>query len=125
MNEPLRYLANAKELLSKSPIEDDTYLDMKYVQEACSTAYLAVLKAVDEYLKFNGVSQKEMPESVEAYREALKKYLTPHNGRLSREFEKIYTGLHIAGYYRGLINDVNVLKDYFKIVKNFIEKITV
>ena len=40
-----------------------------------------------------------------------------------REFEKLYKGLHIAGYYRGLLEDVNAIKDYFKATKNFIEKI--
>lgn len=39
----MRYFENAKELLSKSQIEDNTYTDVKYVQEACGTAYLAVL----------------------------------------------------------------------------------
>jgi len=42
--EALRYLENARELLKKSPIEGDRYEDMKYVQEAYGTAYLAVLK---------------------------------------------------------------------------------
>ncbi|MBU4321168.1 MAG: DUF5618 family protein [Nitrospinae bacterium] len=34
MREAIRYFENAKELLSKSPIEDNTYTDIKYVQEA-------------------------------------------------------------------------------------------
>jgi hypothetical protein len=122
-SEAIRYLENAKELLSKSPIEDDTYTDIKYVQEACGTAYLAVLKAIDEYLIKNGVDQKNLPQSVEGYRNMLKKYLSIHNGKLTREFDKLYKMLHIAGYYRGLLEDVNVLKDAFKIAKAFIEKI--
>jgi len=31
--------------------------------------------------------------------------------------------LHIAGYYRGLIQDVDALKAIFKSAKGFIEKI--
>jgi hypothetical protein len=123
--EPIRYLENAKELLNKSPISGDRYEDIKYVQEGCGTAYLAVLKALDEYLLKRGVSEKELPQSVEGYRDMLRKYLTPHNGKLTREFEKLYKELHIAGYYRGLIEDVNALKDIFKSAKSFIDKIKV
>jgi hypothetical protein len=122
-SEAIRYFENAKELLKKSPIEDDTYTDIKYVQEACGTAYLAVLKAIDEYLIKRGVSPKDLPQSVEGYRDTLKKYLSIHNGKLTREFDKLYKMLHIAGYYRGLLEDVNVLKDAFKVAKTFIEKI--
>ncbi|MEW6068232.1 MAG: DUF5618 family protein [Nitrospirota bacterium] len=125
MKESIRYFENAKELLSKSPIEDNTYTDIKYVQEACGTAYLAVLKAIDEYLINKGVNPKDLPQSVEGYREMIRKYLTPYNGKLTREFEKLYKALHIAGYYRGLIEDVNMLKDAFKIAKEFIKKISI
>ena len=121
--EPIRYLENAKALLTKSPIEDDRYEDIKYVQEACGTAYLAILKALDEFLLKRGVSQKDLPQSVEGYREMLKKYLSPYNGKLTREFEKLYKELHIAGYYRGLIEDVNALKDIFKSARAFIDKV--
>jgi hypothetical protein len=38
-----------------------------------------------------------------------------------REFEKLYDMLHIAGYYRGLLYDVNVVKDALKATKSFIE----
>lgn len=123
MGEVLRYFKNAKELLGKSPVEDDTYTDIKYVQEACGTVYLAVLKAIDEYLISRGVNEKDLPQSVDGYREMLKKHLFIHNGRLAREFEKLYKALHIAGYYRGLLDDVNALKDYFKVAKSFIEKL--
>jgi hypothetical protein len=123
MGEALRYFKNAKELLGKSPVEDNTYTDIKYVQEACGTVYLAVLKAIDEYLISRGVNEKDLPQSVDGYREMLKKHLSIHNGRLTREFEKLYKALHIAGYYRGLLDDVNALKDYFKVAKSFIEKL--
>lgn len=51
MKEGLRYLENAREILKNAPIQDNTYTDVKYVQEACSTAYLAILKTIDEFLK--------------------------------------------------------------------------
>jgi hypothetical protein len=50
MKESLRYLNNAKEILKSAPIEDSTYMDIKPVREACGTACLAVLMAIDEHL---------------------------------------------------------------------------
>jgi hypothetical protein len=63
MNEASRYLQNAKEILRKAPVEDGRYAKVypersrrvKYVQEACGVAYLAVLKAIDEYLLNKGI----------------------------------------------------------------------
>ncbi len=123
MREPLRYLENAKEMLKKVPVEDKTYTDIKYVQEACGTAYLAILKAVDEYLVKRGVDEKELPQSVDDYREMIRKYAMIHNGKLVKEFEKLYKALHIAGYYRGLLEDVAMVRDAFRAAKVFIDKL--
>jgi hypothetical protein len=123
MKEALRYLENAKEMLKTVQVEDNTYTDVKPVQEACGTAYLAVLKAIDQYLVKKGVEERELPQSVDGYREMLRKHLMVHNGRLLKEFEKLYKLLHIAGYYRGLLEDVAVVKDAMKAAKTFIEKI--
>lgn len=123
MLEAIRYFNNAKELLSKSPIEYNTYTGIKYVQEACGTAYLAVLKAIDEYLIKRGVNRKELPKSVEGYREMLNKYLSSRNGKLTNDFNSLYDLLHIAGYYRGLLYRVEIVKDTFKIARDFIDKV--
>ena len=93
--EAIRYFENAKEILSKTPIENNIYADIKPVQEACSTAYLAVLKAIDEYLLkkglvplnkggLRGLLEKELPQSIDAYRNSLKKHLAIHLIRLSK-----------------------------------------
>ena len=123
MKESLRYLQNAKEILRKAPTEDGRYADAKYVQEACGTAYLAVLKAIDEYLIKKGVDEKELPQSVDGYRDMIRKYAIVHDGKLLKGFEKLYKALHIAGYYRGLLEDVDMVKDALKAAKEFIEKI--
>jgi len=39
------------------------YLDIKYVQEACGTAYLAILKAIDTYLLKRGVNPEDVKET--------------------------------------------------------------
>ena len=48
MKESLRYLQNAKEILARTPIEDNDYVDIKPVREVFSTAYLAMLEAINE-----------------------------------------------------------------------------
>jgi len=123
MKEAPRYLENAKQILLSAPKEDNTYTDIKPVQEACGTAYLAVLKAVDEYLVSKGMEKKDLPKSVDEYRDLLRKYALIHNGKLIREFEKLYDALHIAGYYRGLLADVGMVKEAFKAAESFITKL--
>ena len=123
MKEPLRYLQNAKDILKKAPIEGKRYSDVKFVREACGTAYLAILKSIDEYLLNKGMSRKELPRSVDAYRKALKKHIAIRNGKLLREFEDLYDELHIAGYYRGNLHSIGVVKESLKSAKSFIEKV--
>lgn len=122
MKEALRYLQNAKELLSGVPIENNNYTDVKPVREAFGTAYLAILEAINEALTKRGMQKKALPKSVDAYRIALQKHFAVHNGKLAREFEFLYDTLHIAGYYRGLIHNVAIVKDAFKATKDFINR---
>ncbi|MBI4689583.1 MAG: DUF5618 family protein [Nitrospirae bacterium] len=124
MKEPVRYLDNAKELLSKSPIEDNRYADEKYVKSACGVAYLGVLRAIEEHLLKKGLTKKELPKKVEEYRKALQKYISVHNGKLLKEFDDIYDELHIAGYYRGMLHRTDVVKGVLKGAKEFIEKLS-
>jgi hypothetical protein len=124
MKEALRYLRNAREILGKAPVEDNRYADVKFVQEACGTAYLAILKAIDEYLQNRGLGKKELPKSVDEYRKALRKHGAIHDGKLLREFEDLYDELHVAGYYRGMLHYVNTVKDVFKAARDFIGKLS-
>lgn len=121
--EAIRYLHNAKELLSKSPIEGRVYTNVKYVKSACGVAYLAILEAVNEALLQKGYTKKELPKKVEEYEKALKNHISSHNGKLLKEFTMLYDALHVAGYYRGLIYNVDAVKDYLKAAREFIEKI--
>ncbi len=123
MKEAIRYIQNAKELLSKSPIENNRYADDKYVKSACGVAYLGVLKAIEEILLKKGLTKKELPKKVEEYRKALQKYVSVHNGKLLKEFDDIYDELHIAGYYRGNMHHVDIVKGALKGAKAFIERV--
>jgi len=124
VKEALRYLNNAKEIIKSAPVEDNIYTDIKPVREALGTAYLAVLEAINEYLVTKvGLTKKELPKSVDAYRNALQKYVAIHNGKITREFERLYDTLHIAGYYRGLLGHVDIVKDAIRAARTFIEKV--
>ncbi len=121
----MRYLANARNMLREAPREGMSYADVKPVREACGTAYLAVLKAIDEYLLEKGLApgKKALPKSIEGYRGVLHKHLSIRNGRLCREFENLYDELHIAGYYRGLLHNINIVRDVLKAAENFIQRL--
>jgi len=121
--EAVRYLSNAREILRRIPVEDDTYIDRKPVREAMGTAYLAVLEAINEALGKRGVARKDLPRSFEAYRAALRRHFAARDGKLLREFDKLYDALHIAGYYRGLIYDARMVREALKAAESFIEKI--
>lgn len=123
MREALRYLNNAKEILKRIPIENNIYTEIKPVREAFGTAYLAILEAINENLIKKGITKKELPKSVDAYRAVLQKYIAVHDGKLIREFEMLYDTLHIAGYYRALIYNVNVVKEAMKAADSFIKKL--
>ncbi len=123
MKESLRYFDNARQILKSAPVEDGIYSDVKPVREACGVAYLAILIAIDEYLLKKGLTKKELPRSIDAYRRALQKHLAIRDGKLLREFEALYEALHVAGYYRGNLYLVDMVKDALKFAKTFIEKI--
>lgn len=123
MKEPLRYISNAKEILGRSPIEDNQYVDVKYVKSACGVAYLGVLKAIDEYLLKKRFAKNELPKKVEEYEKALKKCGDVRNGKLLRQFSYLYDELHIAGYYRGLLHKTNIVKEALKGAEDFIAKL--
>jgi hypothetical protein len=73
MRESLKYLQNAKEILKKAPIDDGRYADVKYVQDAWGTAYLAIIKAIDGYLMNKGLSKKGLPKSTEGVQKGITK----------------------------------------------------
>lgn len=121
--EPMRYIENAKEILEKSSVEGNIYVDIKYVRSACGVAYLGVLKAVEDYLLRKGLTKKELPKKIEECQKALQKYASIYDGKLFRMFDSLYDELHIAGYYRGLLRHVNTVKEALKNAERFIKKL--
>ncbi|MBV6341925.1 DUF5618 family protein [Candidatus Magnetobacterium casense] len=122
--EAIRYLENAREILKNTRIEGNHYIDKKPVREACGTAYLAVLEAINDALIKKGLATKQLPKKVETYRIALQEHLSVKNGKLLKEFNSLYDLLHIAGYYQCLLYDAQVVKDAMKATERFIKKVS-
>lgn len=95
----------------------------KIVRESFGTAYLAILESLNEKFLEMGLTKKQLPKSVEGYREMMRRYLKVHNGKLLKEFEMLYDALHIAGYYRGLIYNVKVVNELLEASEKFIKKV--
>jgi len=121
ISEAYRYLANAKETLSKSPIEYGRYKDPKYVREAAGIAYLAALKALDVYFVSIGIEKKILPKSIDGYWDLIRKKV-PLNGKLTAAISTIYENLHVDAYYRGHTN-TDLVKAGFGNARKVIEMI--
>ncbi|MCX6278140.1 MAG: DUF5618 family protein [Bacteroidetes bacterium] len=117
--EAYRYLANAKETISKSPIVYGIYTDSKYVREAAGIAYLSALKALDVYFLSKGMNKADLPQSIEEYLTFVKKKI-PLNGKLNSALTVVYQNLHIFAYYRGGIG-LEMVKEGFDNARKVIE----
>ncbi len=120
--EAIRYFKNAKVELKKAPIKKGFYEDLKHVRGACSTAYMAVLFAINGFLLQNGVPKKELPKDFKQILASLKKF-SHKDGKVVDLFYQIYKGLHIQGYYIGE-SVVEVVKEYLSKAKTLIEKLS-
>ncbi|MCX6278142.1 MAG: DUF5618 family protein [Bacteroidetes bacterium] len=117
--EAYRYLANAKETLSKSPIEYSRYSDSKYVREAAGMVYLAALKALDAYLISTGIERGKLPKSIDGYWEMIRRKI-PLNGKLTAALNTVYENMHVFAYYRGGV-DLALVKSGFDNARKVIE----
>jgi len=122
LSESYRYLANAKETISKSPIGYGIYTDSKYVREAAGIAYLAALKALDVFFISKGMKKAELPQSIEEYQTFIKKKILL-NGKLNSALTIVYQNLHIFAYYRGGIG-MEMVKEGFDNARKVIEMIS-
>ncbi|MEO0285002.1 MAG: DUF5618 family protein [candidate division WOR-3 bacterium] len=124
--EAIKLYKNAKETLNKSPLDDEGeyYEEIKYVQEAYGALWLSILKALDyALLKTGKIIKKELPQSSEAYRDYINKYLLHRDGKLRKTFEILYDEIHIGGYYRGLNRSKRKIKIDFEDAKKFLQKL--
>jgi len=118
--EAIRYMDNAKKCLENTMIENNRYSDQKYVKMACGTAYSGVLVALDCFLILRGIHKPTGKErkSIEYYQ----KNLATLDRKMMDCLNDAYQILHIYGYYDGVQN-VNIVKEGFKLANNIISKI--
>ena len=105
----LRYIDNARATLKLAGIEDKFYIDKKYVQTACGTAYLGMLKALDFLFDIKKVPKKRGRKAIEYYQENLNKI----DKKLLNHLNSAYYLLHLDGYYTG-ITDVKAIESGFE-----------
>ena len=98
--EAIRYVDNARDILKLAGKEDKFYADVKYVQTACGTAYLGIMKALDFLFDIKNVPKRRGRKSIEYYQTTLGKM----DKKLLNNLNDAYTILHLDGYYGGIKN---------------------
>jgi len=123
-SESMRYIDNAKEILStKAGKHGDYYQDRKYVKMASHTAYCGLLYAFDGLLKYKGIEKPKKRNksrdavSVDFYREQLGKM---NRSVLDKFNETVYPNLHELGGYDGVL-DVDTIQRGIKTAIELIE----
>ena len=111
--ESLRYLTNAKEILStKANKEDGYYQDKKYVKLAGHAAYSGVLVALDEALN----RPKKVRVSVDWYQ----KELAMRDKKVLNYFNEVYQYFHLVMGYDGFGKE-KTATDTFEVALKIIE----
>jgi hypothetical protein len=119
-NEATRFMGNAKKELGLAKKNGKVYEDIKHLQMACGTAYLAVLKAVDGIFILREIPKphKKGRRSIDYYTDGManidKKMLTSLNNA--------YSMLHLYGYYDGY-NNVQGILGGFEEAESLIKKL--
>jgi hypothetical protein len=94
--EAMRYVENAKEILStKAKKEDRYYSDMKYVRMAGNTLWNGVLEALDH--RFPEIKKGKGRPDINNYKEAVSK----SNPKMTKLVVNAYNTLHLAMGYDG------------------------
>jgi hypothetical protein len=114
--EAMRYIDNARETLKQAGKEDKYYKDVKYVQTACGTAYLGMLKALDILFEIKNVPKKRGRKSIEYYQNNL----TITDKKMLNHLNNAYHILHLEGYYGG-INGIKAIEVGFDYAVSVIE----
>lgn len=88
-------------------------------RDACSKAWLGVVKASEALFLIKGAKEAELPKSHRGMRYLLQSHA---NRELRRLFFTARDTLHIDGYYEGII-DFDGLPEYLDAAREYIDKI--
>ena len=109
LDEATRFMSNAHKELQLANKEGEMYRDIKHLQVACGTAYLAMLKAIKGFFLLRNIPQPKRYASIEYYQ----KGLTQIDKKMLDALNIAYRILHIDGYYEGF-NHVPTIKSGFE-----------
>jgi hypothetical protein len=102
--ESMRYIENAKDILStKAKKTGNYYEDAKYVRMASNTAYSGVLLALDGLFEYRGILRTQKKGKI---RDAVdvkwyKENIAKMNESMLKKFNSAYNHLHLLGGYDG------------------------
>ncbi|MBI2058590.1 MAG: DUF5618 family protein [Nitrospirae bacterium] len=122
--EAFRYYRNARGLLARCEVKDDIYSDIKPVQEAFGTAWLAIDKAIKAALLEKGLPPNKIPRSWDGIRENVARRLAYQNGRLMKLLNTAYDMVHLGGYYWGDFKTPAAAKAAFDVARRAIETLS-
>jgi len=100
--ESMRYIDNAKEILStKANKNGDYYSDAKYVRMASNTAYNGLLLSLDALFDYKGINVANKSKEDRASKKTYTGGLGQINKSMIQKYEAAYRHLHLYGGYDG------------------------
>ena len=117
-NEALRFMDNARKELQLAKKNGEFYQDIKHLQVACGTAYLATIKAINGIFLLRNIPNPKRLASIEYYQNGLSQI----DKKLLNSLNVAYQILHIDGYYGGF-NHVPTMKLGFEKTEYIIGKL--
>ena len=127
--ESMRYIENAREILStKAGKDGDYYSDPKYVRMASNTAYNGLLIALDALFEYKGIKAPGKKTEDRASKKTYTGGLSQINRTMIQKYESAYKHLHLYGgydgelYYPTINNGIKIAVDIIDWVNNQITK---
>lgn len=117
-DEAIRLMNNAHKELQQAKKNGEFYHDIKHLQVACGTAYLAALKAIYGIFLLRNIPKPKRHASIEYYQQGL----GGTDKKLLDYLNVAYRILHIDGYYEGF-NDVKTIQSGFEKAQYIIHKL--
>ncbi len=106
----VRFMDNAKKELKLARKNGEEFQDVKHMQVACGTAYLAVLKAVDGIFILRNIPKPKKKGSIEYYQDGLSRI----DKKMLSSLNMAYQILHLDGYYNGYNDAITILRGFEK-----------
>src|SRR3984957_18804790 len=109
-DEATRFMGNAKKELQLAKKNGNAYEDIKHLQVACGTAYLAVLKAVDGIFILREIPRphKKGRRSIDYYTDGMSNI----DKKMLNHLNNAYSMLQLYGYYDGYNNVQAILSGF-------------